>query len=313
MAQQVGTSASSAMLSSASHAQPADQLSRQAGQGARTIDAVAQRHHQPSSQDQATVAGAQMPGRLPLHGSRLPERPQKRQRIAVESGADLKQTQGPRGVKRSLALSGKHRNTGAVPAGETHLQTPNLTGETHLQTPNLTGGTHLQTPDLSHTASPEMQRLTAAANQCKAKGPLLASTPPKAATTTKVKLERTSSQLTPSDLQALPRASGRQSPAASPLPNQGNILAQVPAVHAEPDCHQVLEAELPVQSEASTARTKLQQVLSLFGSDAAVGLAAKESALTQLAMLVADSMYAPVLTAQVAQELYMFALCMSPC
>lgn len=272
LAQQVVTSASPAMLSSASPAQPADQNLRQAGQGACTSDAVAHRHHHSSSQHQATVAHAQMPGRLPLHDPRLPERPQKRQRAAIESGAELEQTQDSCAVKRSLILSGNHRSTGSIPTGETHLQMP----------------------DLSHAANPEPQRLTARANQCGSRGPLLASTPSKAASTTQVKLERLSSQSSLIDLHEAPRASGRQSPAAAPLPHQGNILAQVSAVREEPDYHQLVEAELPMRSEASPFRTKLQQVLSLFAADAAVGLAAKESALTQLVMLVADSMYAPV-------------------
>ena len=43
------------------------------------------------------------------------------------------------------------------------------------------------------------------------------------------------------------------------------------------------------------SQQQLQEVLSLFGGSTAVGLAAKESALTNLVMLVADNMYTPAL------------------
>lgn len=271
MAKQVGTSASAARLSAAPHGQSADQPFRQASQAAHTIHSAAHRHHQPSSQDQATVAHAQMLGRAPLHGPRLPERPQKRKRAAIESDAHLGQTSGSYAARKPPALGGKHRSAGSVPAGETHPQTPGY----------------------SHTANPEQQRLTASANLCKTRQPLRASLT-KVASPTKVKLGQSPSQSSLFDLHGISRAAGRQSPAAALLPHEGNLLTQTSAAHAEPDHHQLVEAELSVRAEASAPMTELQQVLSLFSADTAVALADKESALTQLVMLVADSMYAPV-------------------
>ena len=163
-----------------------------------------------------------------------------------------------------------HRSAGSVPAGETHPQMPN---------PN-------------RTANPEQQRPTAPANRSNIREPLQASFT-KAASPTQVKLEHSPSQSSLFDLSDIPRAAGRQSPPAAPLPHEGNLLTQASA--AEPDHHELIKADLSVRAEASAPMTELQQVLSLFGADAAVGLAAKESALTQLVMLVADSMYVPVI------------------
>ena len=84
------------------------------------------------------------------------------------------------------------------------------------------------------------------------------------------------------------------------------MTTQVPAARQGPDHHQMVQAELPVPSKASAPMTELEQVLSLFGGDTTVGLAAKESAITQLVMLVADSMYAPfssTIGAQTAQAI----------
>lgn len=261
LAQQVGTSTSGAMLRPAPAGQSADPLFNQASQAAHTIGAPSPRHHQPSRQDAAGVAHMQMPGKVPWHGPRLPERPPKRKRALVDSEADLRQTQDLCSSRRASESSGKHRSKGSVPPGATHAQGP----------------------DPSHTANPEQQQLTALAKPCKIREPLMASTPSQAAGTTKVKLEHNSSQSLLSDLHDIPRAAGQQSPAAT----QCNLLAQATAA---PDGRQLVEADLPVRAETGAPMAELQQVLSLFVGDKAAGLAAKESALTQLVMLVADSM-----------------------
>lgn len=103
------------------------------------------------------------------------------------------------------------------------------------------------------------------------------------APTTKIKLEPTSSQLLLSDLHDASRAAGRHAPAAT----QRNLFGQAAAV---PEGRQLVEADLPVRAETSAPMTELQQVLSLFVGDCAAGVVAREAALTQLVMLVADSM-----------------------
>ena len=263
LAQQVGTSASGAMLCPAPAGQSADPPLNQASQAAHTVGAPSHRHHQPSRQDAANVAhNKQLPGRVPWHGPRLPERPQKRKRAVIESGeAGLRQTQDPCSLRGATESSGKHRSSESVPPGATHAQGPYP----------------------RHTPNREQQQPTAPAKPCNIRAPLLASTPTQIAATTRIKLEPTSSQSLLPDLHDAQRAAGRQSPAAP----QRNILGQAAAM---PEGRQLVEADLPVRAETSAPMTELQQVLSLFDGDSAAGLAAKEAALTQLVMLVADSM-----------------------
>lgn len=196
--------------------------------------------------------------------------------MVVESGeAGLRQTQGPyswrraseswrtasESWRRASESGGQDRSEGSVPPGTTHAQGPNP----------------------SHTANPDQQQATAPAKPCKIRGPLLASTHTQAAATTKIKLEPTSSQSLLSDLHGAPRPAAQQSPATP----QRNLLEQAAAV---PKARQLVEADLTVRAGTSAPMTELQQVLSLFVGDSSAGLAAKESALTQLVMLVADNM-----------------------
>lgn len=111
----------------------------------------------------------------------------------------------------------------------------------------------------------------------------------------KIKLEHVPSQPVTAGPCDASRAPARQSPTAAPSPNQGHPPqhqghppSQACPVHTSADNRQLAEA---VQQEQTSAPTPcLQQVLSLFRADTAVSLAAKGSALTQMAMLVAGSM-----------------------
>ena len=267
VAQQVRTSAPAARHPPASSGRPADQPVRQPSQAARSD---ARQRGQPSSQRHASAVDTRLLDRVPLHGPRLPDRPQKRKRTIMESEANPGQPQDPCAFHESSIFSDKPRN-GVAPLGETHPQTP------PKDTPN-----------------PEQQRLTAPQGQCTTREPELAARPTKMPCTTVVKLEHTPFQSSVVDPHTVLKSSRQQSPAAAPLQHQGNLPTQACAVPTKPDNRQLVEAELHVRPEASTPMTELQQVLSLFGADTAVGPAAKESALSQLVMLVADSMYASV-------------------
>lgn len=119
----------------------------------------------------------------------------------------------------------------------------------------------------------------------------------------KVKLERTPPEAPTADPFDAPGPPGWQSPAAAPFPHQGSLAPHTYAaagsrqmLGAVQQAHvQQVQTSLPMTSGSHQLQQQLQQVLSLFDGDTAAGLAAKESALTKLVMLVAGNMYTPFL------------------
>ena len=238
------------------------------------IDAL--RHCWPSSQDRASMSASAGPVRVPLHGPLLPDRPQKRKSTSLKSGTDLGPTQA---LGAPHTFSGNQRNKGLAGLRETHLQTP---------------------PSSTSNPRSDQQRLPAFEGNRKTQEPhLVASRLTNMACTKKIKLEHTPPQARTADQCDIPGGPGWQSPAA-PCPHLGNLPSQA---YAAGDSCQMVEAipQAPVQQTQRSplmitgSQQQLQEVLSLFGGSTAVGLAAKESALTNLVMLVAHNMYTPVL------------------
>lgn len=261
------------------------QALRQASQAA--IDA--HRSCRISNQDRANVPAAGGPVRAPVHGPRLPDRPQKRKCTSTGAEADAGPTQGSCALQ---TLPGNDRNEGTAGLGETHLQTP---------------------PSNTANPGPEQQRLPAPEGKGQTKQTqLAASRPTNIASIKKVKLEHTPPQAPTADPCDAPGPLGWQTPAAAPLLHQGSLPPQTNAaantrqmLGAVQQAHvQQVQTSLPMTTDShEQQRQQLQQVLSLFGGDTAVGLAAKEAALTQLVMLVAGNMYTPFLQPVVASHI----------
>lgn len=236
------------------------QSSRKESQAAHANNAPPHQHF-PSQMDRSMSRTAVL-SRAPLHGPRLPDRPHKRKAADRQAEPHFRLSKH---AKASQELSpGDHTSmaTAAMSPSDAHAKLTNKSG-------------------------PEQQGLPLSHNEHKASEPLQRNTSESLPACKRIKVEHVPSQ-EPAISDAFPNSPELPPQRGSAPSAQGNQLnLQGSSEQALSGCQQLRVTDQP---ESSAAAAGLQQLLLQFGSHVVKSEAAKETALVQLVMLVADSM-----------------------